>query len=300
MDGLVSRQVARARQLAFLLSKRPHYVLGRFAFMRDAHSRLNSLKDTFGGDVPLKIGDLYKPATSILHIAHSGCLISDKSPLRQAEEIRQASYSLGPKLSADAVAALQDSARLLPLVFNDEYCGTYALIAAEPERRERLAIATVRDSSALPAIRALAADPALYEAATLFLGYRPRQVSSWLFWSLANHLADDARRAAYQTIDYHYDVDGMNFLYANFYLLDTTALTGAHVLIKGSGRRKKLRNLLGISRLSDAEAVEIYGRESECTIEGAAGSGFLEDTSCYHKALAPKTGDRLMLQLRYQ
>ncbi len=75
---------------------------------------------------------------------------------------------------------------------------------------------------------------------------------------------------------------------------------GAHALIAGSSRRKRLGHLLGSARLSDAEAWQTYGRDAERTIEGPAGSGFLEDASCYHKALPPETGDRLMLQLRYQ
>ena len=149
-------------------------------------------------------------------------------------------------------------------------------------------------------VRDIAGDAFLYEAASLFLGYRPRQVSSWLFWSLANRLSAEQRREASQTIDYHYDVDGFNFMYANFYLLDTTAKNGAHALIAGSSRRKRLGHLLGSARLSDAEALEAYGRDFERTLEGPAGFGFLEDASCYHKALPPETGDRLMLQLRYQ
>jgi len=103
-----------------------------------------------------------------------------------------------------------------------------------------------------------------------------------------------------QTIDYHYDVDGFNFLYANFYLLDTSVRNGAHLLIEGSSRRKQLRHLLGKARLSDAEAHDAYGLTAERTFEGPAGFGFLEDASCYHKALRPLDGERLMLQLRYR
>jgi hypothetical protein len=190
---------------------------------------------------------------------------------------------------------LQDEARQLPLHVDDKTVGTYTTLP-----RGKIAIATVQDSSKLPMVRAIASDAFLYKAASLFLGYRPRQVSSWLFWSLANQLSADQRRAAYQTIDYHYDVDGFNFMYANFYLLDTTARNGAHALIAGSSRRKRFGHLLGIARLSDAEAFQTYGREAERTLEGPAGFGFLEDASCYHKALPPESGDRLMLQLRYQ
>lgn len=298
--GFFSRQAARARQFAFLAVRRPHYLLGRFAVLRSAWSGLRWLQDRLHGGASFVTGDLYKPATVPLQIARSGRVSASKSPRQQAEEIRSTSWSAGLQLDGNTIAELQASARTLPLVFNDVPCGTYEEISADPVRRGRFAIVTVRDSSALPAIRAVSADTVLYEAARQFLGYRPRRVSTWFFWSLANDLSDEARRDAYQTIDWHYDVDGMNFLYANFYLLDTTARSGAHALIEGSSRRKNLRNLLGSARLSDAEAVAMYGRDCECTIEGPAGSGFFEDTSCYHKALAPRNGDRLMLQLRYQ
>jgi hypothetical protein len=89
-------------------------------------------------------------------------------------------------------------------------------------------------------------------------------------------------------------------MYANFYLVDTTARNGAHVLIEGSSRRKRWRHLIGAARLADAEALAAYGRDAERVMEGTAGFGFLEDSSCYHKALPPLSGDRLILQLRYR
>ncbi len=295
MPGFASRQFERAKRLGFLVTRRPRYVLGRFATVRDAYSGLNGLKDVVVRTTPLRMGDLYKPATSTLDVARSGHVLSSRSAAEQVEEMRRESYSLGPKLDDAALATLQDEACKLPLHVDDKTVGTYTTLS-----RGKIAIATVQDSSKLPMICAIAGDEFLYQAASAFLGYRPRQVSSWLFWSLANQLSADQRRAAYQTIDYHYDVDGFNFMYANFYLLDTTARNGAHALIAGSSRRKRLGHLLGIARLTDAEAWQTYGRDAERTLEGPAGFGFLEDASCYHKALPPENGDRLMLQLRYQ
>jgi len=34
-------------------------------------------------------------------------------------------------------------------------------------------------------------------------------------------------------------------------------------------------------------------------IEGGPGFGFAEDPACFHRALPPRTADRLCLQLRY-
>ena len=297
MAGFASRQFERAKRLGFLVTRRPRYVLGRFATVRDAYSGLNGLKDVLVRSTPLRMGDLYKPATSTVEVARSGHVLSSRSAAEQVAEMRSESYSLGPQLDGNALATLQDEAQKLPLHVDDKTVGTYATLSGA---RRNIAIATVEESSRLAMVRAVAGDEFLYQAASLFLGYRPRQVSSWLFWSLANQLSAEQRRAAYQTIDYHYDVDGFNFMYANFYLLDTTARNGAHALIAGSSRRKRLGHLLGIARLSDAEAWQTYGRDAERTLEGPAGFGFLEDASCYHKALPPESGDRLMLQLRYQ
>jgi ectoine hydroxylase-related dioxygenase (phytanoyl-CoA dioxygenase family) len=101
-------------------------------------------------------------------------------------------------------------------------------------------------------------------------------------------------------VRFHYDVHGFNFVYVNFYLSDTDRDSGAHVLIAGSHRDKSLRQLFGSARISDEAALRRYGAERVRIIEAKAGSGFFEDTACYHKALPPSARDRLMLQLRYQ
>ena len=300
MLGFASPPVSRMRRIAFILLHRPSYLLGRFAIVRDAYSGLHRLKDAVAGAAPLRIADLYHPAETTIDVAASGHVLSTKTAAEQVEEMRKQSYSLGPTLDQAAIAELQHCAQTLPLHYNEDDVGTYEALSQSPERRGNLALATIRNSARLPIIRALAGDKVLYEAASQFLGYRPTEVSCWFFWSLANHLSDDDRRTASQTIDYHFDVNGFNFLYINFYLLDTGAENGAHALVAGSGRHKRLRHLLGSARLSDAEVRETYGPEAERVIEGPAGAGFLEDTSCYHKALAPKSGDRLMLQFRYQ
>jgi len=297
MAGFASRQFERYRRLAGKVVREPHYALGRFATVRAAYSGLNRLKDVVVPTTPLRVGDLYKAANATVDVARCRHVLPSRHAAEQVQEMRRQSYSLGPQLDGAAVAALQEQSRSLPLHVDDKPAGTYATLS---EARGKFAIVTVQDSSRLPLIRAIAGDAYLYEAASLFLGYRPRQVSSWLFWSLANRLSAEQRRQASQTIDYHYDVDGFNFMYANFYLLDTTAKNGAHALIAGSSRRKRLGHLLGSARLSDEEAFRTYGREAERTLEGPAGFGFLEDASCYHKALPPEDGDRLMLQLRYQ
>lgn len=297
MAGFVSRQFQRVKWLGAKVVNDPHYALGRFATVRDAYSAVKGLKDVVVPATPLKIGDIYEPANSTVDLVRSSHIVSSRSATEQVEEMRRDSYSLGPRLDGAAVAALQAQAKQRTLYANGCEVESYATISKAPGNA---AIATVSESSKLETVRDIAGDEFLYEVASLFLGYRPRQVSSWLFWSLAKQLSADERRVSNQTIDYHYDVDGFNSLYANFYLLDTTARNGAHALIAGSSRHKRFGHLFGSARLSDARVWETYGREAERILEGPAGFGFLEDTSCYHKALAPESGDRLMLQLRYQ
>ena len=108
------------------------------------------------------------------------------------------------------------------------------------------------------------------------------------------------RETAQQTVRFHYDVHGYNFIYVNFYLQDTDERTGAHVLIEASHHDKKPRHLLGSARLDDDQAYRDYGANRIRVMRGPAGTGFFEDTTCYHKALAPIDQPRLMLQIRYQ
>jgi hypothetical protein len=42
-----------------------------------------------------------------------------------------------------------------------------------------------------------------------------------------------------------------------------------------------------------------FGVENEIMIEGEAGTGFVQDTSCYHRATPPIQRDRLMLAVRF-
>ncbi len=70
-------------------------------------------------------------------------------------------------------------------------------------------------------------------------------------------------------------------------------------MIKGSHRNKPLRLKLGRSRRSTEALEKVYGKNFDTLIEGSAGTGFFEDASCYHRALAPHARERLMLQIRY-
>ena len=119
-------------------------------------------------------------------------------------------------------------------------------------------------------------------------------------WSFASDFSDEEKRQLrHHVIDYHYDFGGYNFVYASFYISDTDRYSGAHVMMKRSHNRKPLRMLLGSAFASEARVRKQFGIENEITIEGPAGTGFVQDTSCYHRATPPTHGDRLMLAVRF-
>ena len=133
-----------------------------------------------------------------------------------------------------------------------------------------------------------------------YLGHEPRTIVPLLSWSFASSMADDERRRLrHHVIDYHYDVEGYNFVYASFYITDCDRLSGAHVMMRRSHKRKPLRMLLGSAQASEESVYREFGRENELIIEGPAGTGFVQDTSCYHRASPPSRGDRLMLAIRF-
>jgi hypothetical protein len=45
--------------------------------------------------------------------------------------------------------------------------------------------------------------------------------------------------------------------------------------------------------------VQVYGAEKIQTICGNSGTGFIEDSFCFHKGQEPTARDRLVFQLRY-
>ena len=142
-------------------------------------------------------------------------------------------------------------------------------------------------------------DPILIEIVRSYLGYKPKRVARRLYWSPVSELPDDIRRNSGQTIDYHYDIEPRNSLYAYFYITGADRKSGAHVAVRGSHRAKPLPIIWSSAFQPEARVLACYGAGSQVTIEGASGFGFLEDPACFHKALPPRQGPRLMLQLRY-
>jgi hypothetical protein len=275
----------------------PHYLLGRFHTVRAAYARTQQLRGFVSPDRELRISEHFGTDFRPLAVAPSELVESSFDARTHTGNLQRDSYSPGLRLAPRAIEHFVQLAHTLPLEENGRPLPP--LDTVRNTLAQRVAIATVKGPSYDALIQALVGDPLLVDVVSSYLGYRPRYASPWLFWSFANGLSEAEREARYQTVKFHYDVHSYNFMYVNFYLLETDERTGAHALVRGSHRHKKWRHLLGSAKLSDDQALRDYSADRVVVVSGPAGTGFFEDTSCYHKALAPLDRERLMLQIRY-
>ncbi|MCW2240874.1 phytanoyl-CoA dioxygenase family protein [Azospirillum canadense] len=213
--------------------------------------------------------------------------------------LRRHSIAFGFDLPADTVRDILDFAETTPVKAR----GDDRLFRKSDVRDGRLpdgtpvVLAMVPEPVDCAIIRRVCRDPALLSAVAAFLGYAPTKIIPRLFWSFVTDATDEERRRLGQTIDWHFDVHDFHFCSASFYLTDVTAGAGAHALVCGSHRGKSLRMLLGSANAPEEEVVARFGQERMLVVEGPAGTGFLEDTSCYHRAMPPTDRDRLMFQI---
>jgi hypothetical protein len=265
-----------------------HYALGRFRTVRIAYGGIRRLLD---GPVTAREGEL----STLFPDANIGHII---------ETVAEEAVFIGLNLPTDIVAEIESFARSEPLHANYDPNGpTFRHADVRwgkiPDARS-VPIGGIHEPSRCPAVRAVVDDPVLRAIVTGYLGHKPRQIMTILHWSFASDFTDDERRKlGHHVIDYHYDVGGYNFVYASFYITDTDRNSGAHVMMKRSHNKKPLRMLMGSAVASQDAVRRQYGIKNEITIEGAAGTGFVQDTSCYHRATPPIQRDRLILAVRF-
>lgn len=263
------------------------YLLGRFSGVRSAYGR------TIGGFQ--RVGALpgLTPAAEEV--------VRGPRPAALVEALERESAHIGLELASETVDAIVTACRALPLRqwftmrqfrFDDVHAGRLA--DGSPAL-----IADVLGVDGIAAARAVAHSPRILSALERYMHYRPIGVDVRVLASFAGDFSDDTWRTYGQTLDFHFDVHSYNFIYANYYLTDVDATSGAHVMVHGTHRDKPLPWLFGQARRSDDEVGRVYPAENVRTIAGPRGLGFLQDSSCYHKALPPKTRDRLMLHIRY-
>ena len=259
---------------------------GRFYWARRVLGKFFGLRDGFRGQI---VQSTLFPLTNIDHAL---------------DALHTDAVAFGLDLPAERVAAIAEFAHHTELTqenyadrsfsYADIQQGTFADGAAIP-------IAYAKNARLCPDIMAIVNDPLILEIGARYLGYRPKYFRDRLWFSFTGAHDLALRRQMNQTVDFHFDLPGnqFTFFYVSFYLTDVDAQSGAHTMIKGSHRNKPLWFKLGSSRRSTQALENVYGKNFDTLIEGHAGTGFFEDASCYHRALAPQARDRLMLQIRY-
>lgn len=265
-----------------------HYVLGRFETVRAGYSRVRSVSSP-------------KDRAPWTAAEKSRSLFAGLEVGTVLQQLRATAMADGLTLPGELVESIRDYAATATLKTDkpNETLHRNDLTRGRLSDGRRVPIAYVAEPLGCAAVRRVVEDPFLVHVAASYLGFFPTGREIRLYYSLAGDLTDEDRRAHNQTIDFHFDVHALNFCYFHFYLTDADASSGAHVIVLGSHREKRLSHLFGSARRTDREILDTYGKDRIRTIEGPAGSGFVEDTSCYHKALAPVAADRLLLQFRF-
>ena len=155
-------------------------------------------------------------------------------------------------------------------------------------------------STTCPQIIQLANDPKLQEIAQGYIGQQAKYTGSSLFWTFpVEGVSQDTDQQKFRY--FHYDIDDFAGLRFCFYLSDVTLEDGPHICIQGSHLKKSLLHLLNyFSRIqSRQDLAKLYEPEKFLTITGDSGTGFIEDTFCFHKGEPPKSKPRLFLQLHF-
>jgi len=267
----------------------PSYTLGRFYLVRSLYSLWMRLRDRLRGRRLPPLDGL--PPSGMIRTA----------PRSAVAELRQTALSQCITLPAPLAEEIREFARRDECsVDGVKYRFRYADVKNGKLPDDTfVALAHCQNPTACPAVCQVRDDPVLRAIVANFLGYVPQSPDVRLYWSFVGEAADDDRRRMYQTIDFHYDVHDYNFCYVHIYLTDTDVKSGAHVMVLGSHKSKPVRWLIGSARRTDEAVENHYGREKIVCLEGAAGTGFIEDTACFHKALAPVSRERLLLQIRF-
>ena len=262
------------------------YILGRFVTVRHAYGTARHLAQLFSRDDMASRG---QPLLHDIDIDAAVTALSEQAvyaPLQLPSDVVSAIH----RFAIDGMCRRQER----PPVFHAADVQHGRLPSGE-----LVALADVLNADRDEAVSRVANEPSVLAIVARYLGYVPTRKDIRLIWSFVCDASLETRLKEGQTVVYHYDVHSYNFVYANYYITDVDANAGAHTMIVGSHTDKPSSWLLGSSQRSTDEIRAHYSRDREITLTGSAGFGFIQDASCYHRALAPVARNRLMLQIRY-
>lgn len=276
---------ARVVRRIFLEGKL-YFAMGRFRTVRRSYSAWRHVRQHLS------------PPQQVNGVAAGPSLFAAHDKRTIVDTLRRDGIYVGLQLPPAIIDEVVSFARTAPLTrWAEEDSFTYADVTnGRLPSGDAVVVGSVRDPEACPAVLRVKNDPKLREFVSAYLGYVPQQVRVVLFWNFASTLTPEERAKVHQANNYHYDVDGYNWLYTQFFMTDVDADSGPHIIIKGSHRDKPLHLLFSSVKQPDSAIHGYYGANRETVIEGPAGLGFIEDTSSFHKAVEPRKRDRLLLQ----
>tara|TARA_R110002126_G_scaffold47512_42_gene133220 strand:+ start:1071 stop:1889 length:819 start_codon:yes stop_codon:yes gene_type:complete len=209
---------------------------------------------------------------------------------------------LGLELSEDAASQLLELAETADIYslgqIEPAIHGLDRINAHNAASDRPVCLATIKSPELDALCSRIARNPGLLGRVRDYMG-GIREINMRLEWSLVVDADYAWRERQNQTVTYHYDVFGYNFTYAFFYLTPTDKSSGGHELIRGSHLRKPAGTYLSSIQPDHDRLVDYYGADKVAIIEGPPRSGFIEDTSCFHRARPAETAPRLALQIRY-
>lgn len=266
--------------------------LSRFELIRDIYAvvfcRPSTNFDDYYLDTALKGGSVKK-------------IISDNSPLTILSQINKNSYYVGLTLKPEVVREIQAYANA-NLCFGNLspkngflYHEKEMIFSTLP--KPFVAANYFNASTECKALKDLHLDQTILEIVAGFLGKRAIHIATNLTWSFAGDFDDSTRN--YFSQKFHTDTDDWRFLKFFWYLTDVDLLSGPHLVVSGTHRGKLLSHQKSAGRYSDEIIFSSYKNSPIVSISGKAGTGFVEDTTAYHKGQPPEKRDRLMLCIQF-
>ncbi len=145
-----------------------------------------------------------------------------------------------------------------------------------------------------PTVQKLTVDPTLFAVAQAYLGCKPIQDLTAMWWSAA--FSKEASSEAAQL--YHFDMDRIKFIKFFIYLTDVNLQNGPHCYVRGSHKRLP-ENLWKDGRIQDKEIFENFSKDDILEITGVKGTILAVDTRGLHKGKVLESGERLLIQFEF-
>jgi len=272
-------------------SSKRYQSLGRFKIIRRGYSIFQSQLQRFRPQY-------YQQRLNLT----TSSLISPVQVNQCVNNVRETGVHLGLQLKQDAVEKIRSFAHL-NLCSEPKHDGFFFASEIKSGRLydegRQVMRGLVSNLDRCLTVDEIVSDRTLIEIAQKYLGYYPTLITRHLTWSFASDLDEASTQKLYPPTNFHYDVAGLNFVTASFFITDVDDSSGPHIMIEKSHNRKPLQMLFRSNIQKEADVWRYYNRSEELTIKGNAGFGFFQDPSCIHRLKLPKNSNRLILQIRY-